>query len=149
MMCVAGRLLCLAALLALCLLAPVILVRNRDPEPFYRTAETTRGVEMRAAMVRVAASYGMGVHFPTEAELAAWGLDTIGFPAPLRRPEAGRLRIVGTLSLSLKAGGWIGIWRTRTNGTAHRWTISGVGYDTAFADLVRGGVELAARPRRP
>lgn len=126
------------------LLTPVILVRNRDPEAFYLTAETPKGVEMRAAMVRVAASYGIGVHFPTEAELAAWGLDTIGFPAPLHRPGAGRLRIVGTLSLSLKAGGWVGLWQTRENGRVLRWSISGVGYDAAFANLIQRGVELAA-----
>lgn len=131
------------------LLNPVILVRDRNPEPFYLTAETPRGVEMRAAMVRVASAYGMGVHFPTEAELAAGGLDVIGFPAPLREPGPGQLQVYGTLSFSLKALGWVGIWRARRGGHAVQWTIRGVGYDAAFADLVRGGVELAAGTGTP
>ncbi len=131
------------------LLTPVILVRNHDPEPFYLTADTPKGVDMRAAMIRVASAYGVGIHFPTDAELAADGLDVIGFPNPLNPPAPGRLRIIGTLSLSLKAGGWIGTWRTRAGGQPHQWTISGVGFDTAFASLVRGGVELAAGTGAP
>lgn len=126
------------------LLTPVILVRDRDPEPFYLSAGTPRGVQMRAAMVRIAASHGLGVHFPTEAELDAWGLDTIGFPSPLHAAAPGRLRVVGTLSLSLKAGGWIGTWASGE----HRWQVSGVGYDKAFANLVEGAEALVAPDHR-
>lgn len=132
------------------LLNPVILVRDRNPDPFYLTAETPRGAEMRAALVRVASSYGLGVHFPTEAELAARGLDVIGFPAPLSGPGPDQLQVYGTMSFSLKALGWVGIWRARpAGGRMVQWTISGVGYDAAFADIVRGAVLLAAGTGRP
>ncbi|MBN8892341.1 MAG: DUF2066 domain-containing protein [Rhodospirillales bacterium] len=130
-------------------LTPVILVRNRDPDPFLLSAETPRGAEMRAALVRVASEYGVGVHFPTDAELAAGGVDVIGYPDPLDPPGPGQMRIRGTLSFSLKAMGWVGTWRARRDGTEHEWRISGVGYDAAFADLVRGGVELAAGTGNP
>ena len=124
------------------LLVPVVIVR-RDWSPFLLSAENPRGEEMRQAIVRLAADSGLGVHFPTENELAAWGVGLIGFPAPLGPPEPGRLLVPGSLSLDIHAMGWVGTWRARTGGEDHEWTISGVGYDQAFASMVRGALPLA------
>jgi hypothetical protein len=126
-------------------LVPVILVRSREPNAFLLTADAPRGAEMRGALVRVAASYGLGVRFPAEAEMAAMGVDTIGFPAPLVPPAAGEVRVEGMLNFDLHALGWVGTWRTGAAAAVRDWHISGVGYDQAFADLVRG-VVAAARP---
>lgn len=126
------------------LLVPILLVRMREPEPFLLSADTPRGVELRAAVVRLAAEYGMGVRFPTEADLAAWGVGVVGPPAPLAEPEAGQLAIPGTLSWNVRAMGWVGTWSVRRDGVEHEWGVSGVGYDAAFADMVRGAVMLAA-----
>ena len=40
--------------------------------------------------------------------------------------------------------GWVGVWRVRQTGVEHEWGISGVGFDQAFADMVRGAVMLQA-----
>jgi hypothetical protein len=124
------------------LLVPVIIVR-RDWSPFLLSAETPRGVEMRQTIVRVAAEYGMGVHFPTDDDLDAWGVGLIGTPAPLGTPDPAALRITGSLSMDIRAMGWVGVWQVRQDGVEHTWQISGVDFDKAFADMVRGAVMLA------
>jgi hypothetical protein len=124
------------------LLVPVIIVR-RDWSPFLLSAETPRGEVMRQTIVRLAAEYGVGVHFPTDDDLDAWGVGLIGFPAPLAAPDPTHLQITGSLSMDIKALGWVGICHVRLNGAEHDWKISGVGFDQAFATMVRGAVVLA------
>lgn len=131
------------------LLTPVILVRSRDPTPFLLSAETPRGVDMRAAVVRLAAEHGLGVRFPTEADFAAWGILLAGFPAPLAEAPAGQAMVAGTLSWNVQALGWIGIWHVRTGDQDHDWQIAGVGYDQAFSNMVRGAVLVAAGTGQP
>jgi len=124
------------------LLTPVILVR-RNEAPYLLSAETPRGAEMRETIVRLASEYGVGIYFPTENDLAAWGVSLVGFPAPLGTPDSGRLQVTGLLSWNVQALGWIGTWRVRLDDGEHTWQISGVGFDQAFADMVRGAVMLA------
>lgn len=123
------------------LLTPIIIVR-RNETPYLLSADTPRGVEMRQAIVQIAASYGVGVHFPADDDLAAWGVGLVGPPAPLGAPDPGQVRITGSLNWNVKALGWVGTWQVRLDGVAHDWQISGVGYDQAFADMVRGAVML-------
>lgn len=120
------------------LLTPIVIVR-RNEIPFLLSAETPRGEEMRRTIVELASEYGFGVHFPTENELAAWGVGLVGFPAPLAGNDPGMLRIAGSLDWSVHAMGWVGTWEV---GSRH-WSISGVGFDQAFADMIRGAVPLA------
>jgi hypothetical protein len=130
------------------LLEPVILIRH-DENPYLLSAEDPRGVQMRQAIVNDAAAFGLGVHFPTEAELAAWGITLIGFPSPLMGAGPDRFRVLGSLNWSVQALGWVGTWRADDpkpgpgQGREHQWQISGVGYDQAFASMVKGAVMLA------
>jgi uncharacterized protein len=124
------------------LLTPVILVR-RDETPYLLSAETPRGTEMRQTIVQLASEYGLGVHFPTADELSGWGVTLMGSPAPLGAPDPARLQVTGSLNWSVHALGWVGTWQVRLNGVEHEWQISGVGFDQAFADMVRGAVMLA------
>jgi uncharacterized protein len=130
-------------------LAPVILVRGTDQMPFLLSVDTPRGAAMRTSLVRASAEYGLGVHVPTEDELNQWGVDVIGFPAPLGPDAPGQLRITGTLDFNVQALGWIGTWRVRMGGKEHDWDIRGVSFDQAFVDMVRGAVELAAGTGTP
>ena len=124
------------------LIEPVILIR-RNESPYLLSATEPRGAEMRRAIVDDAAALGLGVHFPSEAELAAWGVTLMGFPAPLAEAGPGRFRVLGALNWSVKALGWVGTWQAGAAGQEHRWEISGVGYDQAFASMVSGAVMLA------
>ena len=56
----------------------------------------------------------------------------------------GEVSVVGSLDWSETTPGWIGAWRTRWHGADHHWGISGVNYDAAFRDIVRGVVLLAS-----
>ena len=131
------------------LLTPVILVRDREPTPFLLSATAPRGAEMRQALIRAAGELGIGTHLPTENELGEWSVGLIGFPTPLFEPAADKAVVAGSLSWSIQALGWVGLWRMQVagpehTGAEHQWTISGVGYDVALANLVRGAVTLLA-----
>ena len=124
------------------LLTPIVIVR-RNEIPFLLSASAPRGAEMRDTIVRLASQYGFGVHFPTEDDLAAWGITLFGFPAPLGAPDPTQLWIAGSLNWDVHAPGWVGTWEVRTGGTDHEWKISGVGFDQAFDSMIRGAVLLA------
>ncbi len=126
------------------LLTPVLLVRNRDPTPFLLSVETPRGVDMRSSIVRIASSFGIGTHFPSESELDAWGIDTIGFPAPLAAPGLDQLLVIGTLSFNVKEMGWTGEFHTELNGAVRDDNVHGVSYDQAFDVMVSAAVTLAS-----
>ena len=55
----------------------------------------------------------------------------------------GEAVVVGTLDWSEALPGWSGKWRMRWRGAELAWGISGVNYDAAFRNIVRG-VMLAA-----
>lgn len=124
------------------LLTPVIIVR-RNETPFLLSADTPRGNEMRQTIVELASEYGFGVHFPTDVELAEWGVGLVGFPAPLAGHDAGMLRITGSLDWDVHAMGWVGTWHVSIADRNHDWNISGVGFDQAFADMIRGAIPFA------
>jgi len=130
-------------------LAPILLIRSRDPDPFLLSAETPRGAAMREAVVRIAAEYGVGVRLPAEADLATWCIGLVGPPAPLGDPGPGRVAVSGTLAWNIQALGWVGDWSVRQDGADHDWGVRGVSYDDAFAAMVRGAVMLAAGTGTP
>jgi hypothetical protein len=108
------------------------------------SAEAKPAAEQRGSLAVAAAQYGMPLHLPSEAELAAWGVAPGGFPAARAAPEDGRMIIAGTLEFSEAAPGWIGQWRMRWHGADYAWGIAGVNYDTAFRSLIRGATRVAA-----
>lgn len=130
-------------------LVPIVLVRTKDPEPFLLSAEAPEGVAMRAALVRIASGFGVGVHFPTVNELAEWGVDTLGPPNPLGRPPELRLWVPGTLSFNVREMGWTGNWSLELKGVEHHWEIHGVSFDQAFDNMSSGAIELAAGTGSP
>jgi hypothetical protein len=122
---------------------PVLLVRGPKPPPYLLSAETPRGEEQRGSFVAAAGEFGIDVRFPSEAEFAAWDAATDRFK-PKPPASAGEAIVAGTLDWSETLPGWIGKWRFRSHGSEHAWGISGVNYDTAFRDIVRGVVLLAS-----
>lgn len=126
------------------LLNPVLLIRDREPTPFLLSAVDPRGNGMRQALTRSAGELGIGVRFPTDADLAAWATGLIGFPTPLADPPAGQAQVAGTLSWNVQALGWVGSWRMMSGGTEHTWAISGVTFDAALGNMVQGAVMLMA-----
>ena len=130
-------------------IVPVLMIRGPKPPPYLLSAQTPRGEEQRGALAEAALEFGMSVRVPTEKELGTW-VATIDNFQPKPPPADGREAIVtGTLEWSETLPGWVGQWRTRWNGVDHHWGVSGVNYDAAFRDIVRGVVLLASERGSP
>jgi hypothetical protein len=130
---------------------PVLLVHGRKPPPYVLSAEVPEGAEQRGSFANAASEFGMKVRIPSQAELAARDATVEHFPFPKAPPPEAKTGeasneavVVGTLDWSETLPGWIGSWRTRWHGADHAWRISGVNYDAAFRDIVRGVVLLAS-----
>jgi uncharacterized protein len=126
------------------LIVPVLMIKGPKPPSYVLSAAAPRGDEQRGAFAVAAGEFGMSVRIPTEAELGAW-IATIDHFAP-RPPwaDGSEAIVTGTLDWSETLPGWIGKWQTRWNGADHQWGVSGVNYDAAFRDIVRGVVLLAS-----
>jgi hypothetical protein len=125
-------------------IVPVLFVQGPKPPSYLLSVETPRGDEQRWAFAVAAGEFGMSVRIPAERELGAW-VATIDRFQPKPPPTDGSEAIVtGTLEWSETLPGWIGKWTTRWNGADHRWGTSGINYDAAFRDIVRGVVLLAS-----
>jgi hypothetical protein len=127
---------------------PVLLVHGPKPPAYLLSAEIQAGEEQRGSFVTWADSLGMSVRFPTEAELAGWDVSVDRFPTEPPQSRAGEapgdIVVAGTLDWSETLPGWVGKWRTRWHGASHSWGISGVNYDAAFRNIVRGVVLVAS-----
>jgi uncharacterized protein len=108
------------------------------------TAEVKAAAEQRGSLAGAAAQYGMPLHVPSEAELAAWSVAPGGFPEPRAAPEDGQMMVAGTLEFTEAAPGWTGHWRMRWHGADYFWGVSGVNYDAAFRSLISGATRVAA-----
>jgi len=122
----------------------VLLVHGPKPPAYLLSAETPRGEDQRSAFTEAALEFGMTVRIPTEAELGAWVATIDNFQPKPPVTDGSQAIVTGTLEWSEALPGWVGKWQTRWNGADHRWGISGVNYDAAFRDIVRGVVLLAS-----
>ena len=126
------------------IVVPVLLVHSRKPPPYVLSAEIPAGEEQRGSFAAAAGQFGMEVRIPSEAELLAWGASLDHFPSEPPPASAGKAIVVGTLDWSETLPGWIGKWQMRWRGTDYQWGISGVNYDAAFRNIVRGVVLTAS-----
>lgn len=118
--------------------------------------------DMREALENAARRYGMKVLLPAAAPLraAAVGpgtpLKTIRVKAERLTPLAGgEVPLLGDLTWSDKATGWIATWHIDAQGRPFTWSARGINYDEAFRVAVRGamralsgnGAPVTERPR--
>ena len=130
------------------MIVPVLLVHGRKPPPYVLSAEIPAGAEQRAALASAAGEFGMQVRIPSDAELYAWDASVGHLPSKPPPASAGEAIVTGTLDWDETLPGWIGKWRMRWRGADYQWGISGVNYDAAFRNIVRG-VALAASGAGP
>ena len=131
------------------IVVPVLLVHGRKPPPYVLSAEIPAGEEQRGSFATAAQQFGMDVRIPSEAELFDWGASVVHFPSePLPASDREAI-VVGTLDWNETLPGWIGKWRMRWQGADYSWGISGVNYDAAFRNIVRGVVLAASGAGSP
>jgi len=124
-------------------LVPALRVRGVAGN-YWLSAETSAAAEQRVAFATVAGGYGMKARIPSEAELAAWGVTMGWFPPPQVASAPDQVIVVGTLEFQPALPGWVGSWRMFWKGEGYAWSISGVNYDGAFRDLIRGAVRVVS-----
>ena len=123
---------------------PVLTVRGFTGSSYLLSAENPAAAEQRVAFANVAGDFGMKVRIPTEAEFAAWGVTVGRFPSPRAEPSPYQALVAGTLEFQQAVPGWVGSWRMRWHGVDYAWGISGVNFDEAFRDVIRGVVRVAS-----
>ncbi len=121
-----------------------VLVVHGVVAPYLLSAETPAGADQRQSFATMADEYGMRVRIPTEAEFAAWDVTLDGFPTPRGASSPHEAVVAGTLEFQEALPGWVGSWRMRWHGVDYAWRVSGVNYDKAFVDIVRGVVRVAS-----
>jgi hypothetical protein len=101
--------------------------------------------DMREALANAARRYGLAVNLPSIATLQSnrIDLDTAATTEDDRLSKVAassdsELPLVGSLRWSDAAPGWVAVWRLKANGRHYRWTVSGVNYDEAFRNAIRG-----------
>jgi hypothetical protein len=123
---------------------PVLLVHSRRPPPYVLSIQSPPGAEQRGAFAVAAARFGMELHIPSDPEVRFWGGDRGHIPSEPPASNAGLAIVVGTLEWKEALPGWIGNSRMHWHGADHAWGISGVNYDAAFRNIVRGVVLVAS-----
>lgn len=99
---------------------------TRNGETYPLTADGAPDERPREAAVAAGAKYGMRVVFPP----IGGGLGDV----------PGAVELTGTLVWRPEVFGWVGDWRMAPHGAEARWGISGVSFDEAFRDAVRGAM---------
>jgi uncharacterized protein len=117
---------------------PVLRVHGRKLPPYLLSAEIPAGNDQRGSLAAAAGQFGMKVSMPSGAELLGWGMTASHLPSDPPPSSAGEAIVLGTLDWSETLPGWIGKWRMRWHGEDYAWGISGVNYDAAFRNIVRG-----------
>jgi uncharacterized protein len=112
--------------------------------------------DMREALANAAQRYGLTLSLPSVATLQSNQIGIETAPnAPgdrlLRVAELsdGELPLVGDLRWSDAALGWIATWSLEASGRRHRWSVSGVNYDEAFRNAVRGAARVLSGNGEP
>ncbi|MCW3474988.1 DUF2066 domain-containing protein [Limobrevibacterium gyesilva] len=104
-----------------------ITVRDRNAT-FPMTADADADERQRQALLASAERYGMRVVLLPKDRLA------VGAAPP------GSVPLDGTLTWSDAAFGWVGEWRLAWQGRDIAWGITGVSFDEAFRNAVRGAM---------
>jgi hypothetical protein len=112
--------------------------------------------DMREALANAAQRYGLKVNLPSVAILQSnqINIDTAEI-TPVDRlmgiaeSSDSELPLLGDLRWSDAALGWVANWRIAVNGRRHRWSVSGVNYDEAFRNAIRGAARALSGNGEP
>jgi hypothetical protein len=112
--------------------------------------------DMREALANATQRYGLTISLPSVATLQS---NQIGIKTAPMTPGDRLLRIaelsdselplVGDLRWSDAALGWIATWSLEASGRRHHWSVSGVNYDEAFRNAVRGAARVLSGNGEP
>src|SRR5215831_17832930 len=112
--------------------------------------------DMREALANATQRYGLTVSLPSVATLQSnqINVDTATITSGDRLARVAELSdsdlsLVGDLRWSDAALGWVATWSLEASGRRHRWSVSGVNYDEAFRNAVRGAARVLSGNGEP
>ena len=108
------------------------------------SANVAAGADQRGSLEEMASEMGLRVRFPTDAQLAGWGVTLQRFAPPRASTLPNQALVAGKLQFQTALPGWAGSWRMRYRSGDYAWTIRGVNFDAAFRDLVNGVALVAS-----
>lgn len=109
--------------------------------------------DMRESLGNAVQRYGLNVVLPAAEPLRANGITPDAGPTlvhgkanalaeALAKVAGGDQPLVGDLTWSDKAHGWIATWRISARGRQFVWSVSGINYDEAFRVALRGAMRV-------
>jgi hypothetical protein len=122
---------------------------DRVTKSYLLSSENPSGADMAGAFGDVAADYDIHVHIPTEAELKGWGVSHGQFPSPTAASTPEKAIVAGTLVFKEDLPGWVGTWRFKWHDAEYNWQISGVNFDSAFRNAIRGVLRVVSGHEGP
>jgi uncharacterized protein len=125
------------------LIVPVFAV-DRVTKSYLLSSENPASADMAGSFTDVAVDYDIHVHIPSEAELKGWGVGMDGFPAPAEASTPEKVIVAGTLVFKEDLPGWVGVWRFKLRDAEYNWEISGVNFDSAFRNAIRGVLRVVS-----
>lgn len=134
----------------------VFLAVKFDTVTYLLAADGGRGRDQREALVAAAWKFGMPMVLPTKQVLAVSGVTFENlFSTDLTSLDAtakaagGDIGLVGSLTWSQEALGWVADWRLVWGGEVNQWQIRGVTFDEAFRNAMSGALEILSNHGAP
>ena len=124
-------------------ITPVLAV-DRFTKHYLLSSENPAGADQAESFTDVAADYDIHVRIPAEADLRAWGVTLGQFPSPTEASTPERAIVAGTLAFDEDLPGWVGKWRFKWRDAEYNWEISGVNFDSAFRNAIRGVLRVVS-----
>jgi hypothetical protein len=111
---------------------------------------------MREALANAARRYGLSITLPSAATLGSNQI-SIDRAAIISNDQLSKVAelsdskssLVGDLRWSDAALGWVATWSLEASGRRYRWSVSGVNYDEAFRNAVRGAARVLSGNGEP
>ena len=123
---------------------------------FVLSADGDQGFYMRDSFAASSDRIAMPIALPSLAAIDGARLksETIGTTEPaaldaLARLSGGDQALAGTLVWSDEARGWIAEWRLNAYGRIYAWQVSGVSFDDAFRNALRGAAQVLSGNGQP
>ena len=117
---------------------------DRLAKSYLLSSENPAGADQAEAFRDIAADYDIHVRIPTEAELKAWGVTHGQFPLPTALSTPEQAVVAGTVVFKEDLPGWVGTWHFKWRDAEYNWEISGVNFDSAFRNAIRGVLRVVS-----
>lgn len=116
---------------------------------FVLSSDAEQGFYMRDSLTASSKRIAVPVVLPSQALIGASGLreETLAGTEmaaldAVARAAGGDRALAGTLTWSDAERGWIAEWRLTADGRTNAWRISGVSFDDAFRNALRGAAQV-------